>query len=406
MNQPLLPEVGVVCIPPEYWDVAWLQTEHQVISRLSLFFRVVWMDPSENWRETLRDGLPSVPVFSNAKTFENLTVHRQEFWLPQFFKPRWLSRYTFLERVRRAQEYLRSQGCKKIVLYLWTPEYGLALEAGRWDLVAYHIDDEYSFSEIEVPTPPEELTVIRESGQVFVHSAPLMEKKGKINPHTSYSPNGVYYAAFATPVPEPVDIAAIPHPRVGYAGFIKKQLDWTLLRELVFRHPGWSFVFVGKQSPHPELDGILAELKAKGNVYFLGDKSAAELALYPQHFDVCLMPYELNDYTKFIYPLKLHEYLASGSPTISTPIPAVTPYNGLVALPTSIPEWESAIADSLRPEMNSQEKRAARQAVAKQHDWESLTRRIAGTMAERLGSDIQVAWKSQVGDAQEPALLI
>lgn len=341
MNLPLLADVGIVSIPPEYWDVTWLQTEHQVISRLSRFFRVVWMNPSENWRDTLRNGVSAGPVFSNAKSFQNLEIYRQEFWLPQFFKPRWLSRYTFLERIRRAQAHLRAQGCKKIVLYLWTPKYALALQAGGWDLVAYHIDDEYSFSEIEVPTPPQELAILREAGLVFIHSAPLMEKKGKINPHTTYCPNGVHYEAYASPVPEPADLVRVPHPRIGYSGFIKKQLDWRLLRELVIRHPEWSFVFVGKQSPHPEIDAILAELKARENAYFLGGKSAAELAVYPQHFDVCLMPYEFNDYTKFIYPLKLHEYLASGRPAISTPLPAVLPFEELVTLPKSISEWES-----------------------------------------------------------------
>ena len=42
-----------------------------------------------------------------------------------------------------------------------------------------------------------------------------------------------------------------------------------------------------------------------------------DLPAYVQHFDACLMFYDVNDYTKYIYPVKLNEYLATGRPTIS-----------------------------------------------------------------------------------------
>src|SRR5258705_4212509 len=29
---------------------------------------------------------------------------------------------------------------------------------------------------------------------------------------------------------------------------------------------------------------------------------------YPQHFDCCVMPYAVTNYTESIYPMKLHEY--------------------------------------------------------------------------------------------------
>ena len=35
-------------------------------------------------------------------------------------------------------------------------------------------------------------------------------------------------------------------------------------------------------------------------------------------FDVCLIPYVLNDYTKKLSPIKLYEYLALGKPVVAT----------------------------------------------------------------------------------------
>ncbi|MGB6834138.1 MAG: glycosyltransferase [Candidatus Acidiferrum sp.] len=313
-----------------------------------------------------------------------MTVYRQEFLFPHFFRLNWLARNNFKARVKRAAAYLRKQGCEKIVLYLWNPRFRPALDACHWDLTCYHIDDEYTFSPVDVPNSAEEVDVLMRSDQVFIHSDMLMEKKGHINPRSTLIPNGVNYSWFATPVLEPADLAGVPHPRVGYVGFLKRQLNWELLRNLPAQRPEWSFVFVGDVVEHPEIVPILREMATRKNVFFLGSKPAQVAALYPQHFDVCIMPYAMNDYTKYIYPLKLHEYLAAGQPIVSMPLPAVKPFSKYLSLAETEEEWLSALSESLSPEQNRPAEREARQAVAKEHDWDVLVGRIAKCFAERL----------------------
>src|SRR6202040_822700 len=109
-------------------------------------------------------------------------------------------------------------------------------------------------------------------------------------------------------------------------------LDWPLLLKLTAAHPEWSFVFVGPRKGHAEIDQLLEQLSRQPNVYFLGGKATESLGGYPQHFDVCIMPYLPDDYTKYIYPLKMHEYLASGTPVVSTPIRSVLDFGNVVAL--------------------------------------------------------------------------
>ena len=98
------------------------------------------------------------------------------------------------------------------------------------------------------------------------------------------------------------------------------------------------------------------------NVYFLGSKPTSDLSRYPQHFDVCLMPYRVNDYTKYIYPLKLHEYLATGRPVVSVPLPALRGYEHLVEIASGVAGWEQAINDDSRrrPWMSSGNRRGGR----------------------------------------------
>jgi glycosyltransferase involved in cell wall biosynthesis len=255
-----------------------------------------------------------------------------------------------------------------------------------FDLSCYHIDDEYTFSPVEIPVPEPEAKLIADVDLVFIHSPALLEKKGKINPRTTFVPNGVDYEAHARPVAEPPDLVSIPRPRVGYCGHIKKQLDWPLLLELTLHNPKWSFVFVGAVNAHPEILPALQELSRRKNVFFLGSKTVQELATYPQHFDVCVMPYRIDDYTKYIYPLKLHEYLASGQPVVGTRIASLLRFGNVVSLVEDPQQWCVAIANSLNSTANTAEARRVRQLVARQHDWEILVLRIARTIAQGLGA--------------------
>ncbi len=272
--------------------------------------------------------------------------------------------------------------------YLWRPDFAKAIDILSSDLICYHVDDEYSFSAEEHPISEQETHLLTRADQVFIHSPALLEKKGQMNRNTAFVPNGVDYEHYSKRLPEPADIASLPHPRIGYSGRIKRQLDWVLVRELVARHPQWFFVFVGAINPHPEVASYIHDLTRRPNIRFLGSKSTQELAAYPQYFDVCIMPYIRDDYTKYIYPLKLHEYLATGRPVVSTPIPSLQEFSDVVLLPQNAEEWSSAIAESLSPAANLPNQEIKRQKIARGHDWEILVRRIAEIISTRLGPEV------------------
>lgn len=389
-SRPLLPDVGVIALIPDDWDDLW-QPRHHVVSRLARYFQVVWVNPVENWREMLkkeRTPRPSGPAErAHTSTAPGLVVYYPEISLSRLYRVNWLDNFLVRQTLKRARKILTRRGCRRIILYLWRPTFSSALESIPFDLSCYHIDDEYSFSSVELPLSEIERQLIRDVDQAFLHSSGLLEKKGNINPHTFFVPNGVDYEAYSRVQPEPLDLASIPHPRIGYTGFIKRHLDWQVLLSLSQEHREWSFVFVGPQSPHDDIVAIIQELTKRPNVYFLGPKPTRDLSAYPQHFDVCIMPYQANDYTKYVYPLKLHEYLASGRPTVGSRIRTLCEFTNVVALASTCEEWSTAIEDSLKPAANSPERRAARQDVARRYDWERLVLKIASSMAGGLGQE-------------------
>lgn len=386
-KQPFLPHVGICALVPEEWNDIW-QPRHYVLTGLARYFHVAWVNPAPEWRSMFRNSRVQNANDPVADLPPGFIVYDPT-WLPTLYRPEWLGRYTFNARLGRARHLLEGRGCRKIVLYIWRPEFGPALNSMPFDLSCYHIDDEYSFSEIEVELDPAERALIANVDQVFIHSPGLMEKKGAINPHTVFVPNGVDFFAYASPAPEPRDLSVIPRPRIGYTGYIKKQLDWPLLLELAKRHREWSFVFVGPRSPHPEIVPAISELSSYPNVYFLGPKSARVLAAYPQHFDTCIMPYRVDAYTNNIYPLKLHEYLASGRPIVSAPIRSLRDFSKVIALPNGLEEWSNALARALEPAATCPEAVVARQEIAREYDWDRLVGVIAQTICERVGAEYE-----------------
>ena len=239
----------------------------------------------------------------------------------------------------------------------------------------YHIVDEYSFSPSDPPTSSEEERLIQSVDHLIVHSPALMEKKGN-GRQTVFIPNGVDFDSFANPGEEPRDLAPIPHPRIGYCGYLKRQMDWDLLSSLIDRHQDHSWVFVGKLH-HADLEPVISDLDRRPNVFFLGPKSSRELARYPGHFDVTIMPYVKDGYTRYIFPLKLHEYLAAGRPTIGTPIRSLLDFESVVHIADGAEEWSIAIEKALSDGEASGERVAERQSVAREHDWDVLTARIS-----------------------------
>ena len=383
---PRYPDVGVMAVVAEPWGGMWLSRQ-QILTRLSAWFQVAWVDPAVGWRRlwTGGAGLPIGQLDSTPPPERGFAVCRQSITHPKFHRPGVLSRFMARRHLARARKELERRGCKRIVLYIWQPKFAGALDLVEHDLSCYHIADEYSFSDMETPVSDRERALISRVDQVIVHSPALLEKKGNINPNTAYITNGVDYRSFAEERPEPADLAAIPHPRIGYIGRMKVQLDWELLDGLSRRHPGWQFVFVGPEGFLGESEALARSVFSRENVHVLGPKDVTDIPAYTQNMDVCLLCYRLNAYTRYIFPLKLHEYLAAGRPVVGSRIRSLEAFDGVVRIADSAEEWSAAITRALEPDEASAERIEERRRVAREYDWGVLVDRIGQTFCTGLG---------------------
>jgi glycosyltransferase involved in cell wall biosynthesis len=124
------------------------------------------------------------------------------------------------------------------------------------------------------------------------------------------------------------DQAHIPHPRLGFYGVIDERFDTELVRAMAAAHPEWQIVLVG---PVVKIDP--AHLPVAPNIHYMGQRNYPDLPKFLAGWDVCLLPFALNESTKFISPTKVLEYMAAELPSVSTPITDVkVPYGDVVAI--------------------------------------------------------------------------
>jgi UDP-galactopyranose mutase len=146
----------------------------------------------------------------------------------------------------------------------------------------------------------------------------LYEAKRGRHPNVHAFPSAVDAAHFTQarrPCADPPDQIDLPRPRLGFFGVIDERLDRDLAAAVARARPDWQLIFVG---PVVKIDP--ETLPQLPNIHYLGRKNYADLPRYIAHWDGAMIPFALNEATRFISPTKTPEYLAAGKPVISTPI--------------------------------------------------------------------------------------
>ena len=122
--------------------------------------------------------------------------------------------------------------------------------------------------------------------------------------------------------------AHVARPRLGFYGVIDERFDTDLVSQVAQARPDWQIVLVG---PVVKIDP--ANLPRANNIHYMGQRTYEQLPQFLAGWDVCLLPFALNESTKFISPTKVLEYMAAELPSVSTPITDVkVPYGDVVAI--------------------------------------------------------------------------
>lgn len=114
--------------------------------------------------------------------------------------------------------------------------------------------------------------------------------------------------------------------KAGYYGALASWVDYGLLETLADEEQ-MQVILIGVEHDDSLRKSGLLERK---NVRYFGKKPYDALAGYVHYFDVCMIPFVLNEITESTSPVKLFEYMAMEKPVVSTALPECMKYDPVV----------------------------------------------------------------------------
>lgn len=168
-------------------------------------------------------------------------------------------------------------------------------------------------------------------------------------------------------------------PIVGYYGAFASWFDYEMIRYLSKNRPEYNIVLIGTKYDESMEKSKIEELK---NVYFLGTKDYKILKNYAAKFDVCTVPFIINDITKATSPLKIFEYMALNKPIVTTAMDECKKYESIFIANTN-KEFTELIDKAIK--LNTKESYKYFEILKKEaleNTWESKTKLIIELLNE------------------------
>ncbi len=332
---------NLLCFSHLRWDFVFQRPQH-LLSRFALESHVFFME------EPIFDA-EAEAFISQEKRSEGLTILR----------PRLRSGLddAQIQLALKAllANFLSTADLEDWVFWYYTPMALQFSEQYKPALVVFDCMDELSAFDFA----PKELVkmerkLMQTAHVVFIGGQSLYEAKkhrhNNIHPFPS-SIDKIHFGAARFKLQEPEDQSCIGGQKLGFFGVIDERFQIDLIDYIATYRPDWQIILLG-----PVVKIPVEVLPRKKNIHYLGQKSYEQLPAYLAGWDVALIPFKMNESTRFISPTKTPEYLAAGVRVVSTPIRDVVKPYGIERL-VSIAEDPADFVLAIEYELEAKDKK-------------------------------------------------
>jgi hypothetical protein len=284
--------------------------------------------------------------------------------LPFSNTARALNRFLLRWSIRRQ---VRKLGMAQPQLWFFQPNGSFLIGELNESVVVYYCVDQWSaLPDVNRNKLAEmERDLVRRADVCFATSKLLAEAKRTLNPNTVVALHGVdhelFSKALASDLSVPADVAGLSRPVIGYFGHIDHRIDVGLLGHLASSRPQWSIVLIGN------VTADITEIRSFPNVFVLGPRSQEVLPAYCKLFDVGIIPWHVNEWSRNANPIKLREYVSAGLPTVAVDLPAVRDLDELVFIAKNHDDFVACIERALTE--NTPEHRTRRSRAMQNEGW-------------------------------------
>lgn len=296
--------MDIICFSHLRWNFVYQRPQH-ILSRMAKRFRVFFVEE---------------PLFDTESAYLENRQEPENSWIIVPHLPKGLSEAQQGQQVDELlNEFLSLHKLKNYIAWYYTPMAFRPESVFEADLVIYDCMDELSAFRFAPPALKEkEKQLMQRADIVFTGGYSLYQAKKGSHLNIHLFPSSIdanHFQQARTSIPPMTDQEQIGFPRIGFFGVIDERMDLELLNEIALKRPGWHFLLLG---PVVKIDP--GSLPAHDNIHYLGQKTYNELPRYIAHWDVAMMPFAINESTRYISPTKTPEYLAAGKPVVSTRI--------------------------------------------------------------------------------------
>jgi hypothetical protein len=391
---------NIICLSNQLWDFPNWTNKRHIMSRMAkLGHNVLFVDPPINLgRIFVRQVLRGHWSFSRI-----LTQVKKDPCGATIYTPINILPFTAITsklhalRIKRLSNKLFSHN-QKILFWIYHVEIAnipVYVSTILKDLLIYDCVDNYEgFPRYDTPEKKakiraKEKYLTSQANIVFASAPGLVDKLKQLNQNVFFTPNVGDYKKFfdiRNKVKElPQDLENIPRPRIGFTGALDEyKFDKDLMRFVAEKNPHISFVLIGQIALQDKKTDLLSlNLDKIKNIYFLGHKPYEILENYYAGFDGYIIPYKLNEYTVGgCFPVKFHDALAAGLPTVVTDLPAYLPFKDVSYISKTSEEFARNAQKSLLEDDKAKIK--ARQEIARENDWDGKVQKMLDIISERL----------------------
>jgi glycosyltransferase involved in cell wall biosynthesis len=368
-----LGSLNVICLSDVAWNFLW-QRQHQLVSRFPNDWKILYIEPSF-WKAVALRIINFCSGIKTPQTDKNIKVESIP-TLSLFDQSRIIGKINDFIFLHILRYLIRKHDLNHALLIIYNTRLSCLLGKLGESLSCYEvIDERLEFEAIPKWLESNHKSLINDVNFITVSGRVLHERISSERVKDVYIiGNGVNVSHFKRAMLDidvPADIRRITNPILGYIGAIGEWFDFVLLEDILKTYPKISVVLIGWAFNKQRL--IIDKLvRNYSNLFFLGRRSYESLPSYVKAFNLCIIPFRVSKLTNAINPTKFYEYMAAGKMVISTRLPELTPYCGVVYIAENGTEFLKYIDKALNTPYDPNKLLK----IACDNDWESKARRM------------------------------
>jgi glycosyltransferase involved in cell wall biosynthesis len=386
---------SIVCLSSQTWDTPLPTNRQQIMSRAAqrghpvLFVETGDFVGKHLWRLVRGPRRRTIArkLVGGTRAAPNVRVRQLLNLLPFAQRFGWCNRINWRLGAAMLRREARAMPAPR-VLWIYDPRGADAIGSFGEAFAVYDCVDDYQHqvgpgARGRAFVAQQDLAAAAGSRLVFVTTAGLKQRhEGSSGVHLV--PNVGDYDHFrpaAARAHARPALRELTRPVIGFAGNIAEgKVDFELLDAVAAGFPDASLLLAG-----PAEGGARSRLdelgKRHSNLTWLGLQPYADLPSVIAAFDVALIPYAVNPYTRNVFPLKVYEYLAAGKPVVASGVPSVAHLDPHVVLAPDRASFVAAIEAAVAAGEHHAEERMA---IAAANTWDGRT----GSLLELIRKEL------------------